>query len=347
MVALTGGKKGGNSAPTPPDPAVTIAAQQAASRQAVLESARINQINQVTPQGSTTFTGQIGTPGRTQTLTLPPAAQAALDSQQNITKGLSAFAEGFVPRAAEGLSDQFNTANLDIQAPTADNAERQRIEDALFGRLEPLIARDQDRLNTKLANQGIGLGSEAFSNAQDDFGRQRTDARLATIGQAGNEQAREFGLQQTSFNTGLSNALLNRTQPLNEISALLQGGPSIATPQLQQPAAFGVQTPDALGSFGLQFGGLQNQFNQGQANNRAVIQGLASLGSTAALASDRRVKTAIKRVGTLDSGLNVYTFRYKAGGPVQMGVMAQEVERVNPGAVHDLNGVKHVDYGAL
>jgi hypothetical protein len=59
------------------------------------------------------------------------------------------------------------------------------------------------------------------------------------------------------------------------------------------------------------------------------------------------VKTDIKRVGSTDDGLPVYTFRYKSGGPVQMGVMAQDVERVNPAAVQEFNGIKAVNYGAL
>jgi hypothetical protein len=46
--------------------------------------------------------------------------------------------------------------------------------------------------------------------------------------------------------------------------------------------------------------------------------------------------------------LPIYTFRYKAGGPVQMGVMADEVERVLPHAVFTRpDSIKLVDYGAL
>lgn len=64
--------------------------------------------------------------------------------------------------------------------------------------------------------------------------------------------------------------------------------------------------------------------------------------------SDVRAKTDIERVGSTDSGLSVYTYRYKFGGPRQMGVMAQEVERVRPDAVtmHP-SGLKMVNYGKL
>ena len=69
--------------------------------------------------------------------------------------------------------------------------------------------------------------------------------------------------------------------------------------------------------------------------------------TTAALMSDRRVKEDITQVGTLDNGLPVYTFKYKGGDTMHMGVMAQDVEKVNPDAVLEIGGIKHVNYGAL
>jgi hypothetical protein len=64
--------------------------------------------------------------------------------------------------------------------------------------------------------------------------------------------------------------------------------------------------------------------------------------------SDKRLKTDIHKVGKTDSGLNVYTYRYKSGGPIQMGVMAQEVEKKIPEAVTTRpDGMKAVYYGLL
>lgn len=85
----------------------------------------------------------------------------------------------------------------------------------------------------------------------------------------------------------------------------------------------------------------------------AATQGLLNLGGqiggAAILASDRRLKDDIKRVGTTDSGLPVYTYRYK-DDPEQryfMGVMADEVEEVFPDAVGDLGEYKGVDYSKV
>lgn len=76
----------------------------------------------------------------------------------------------------------------------------------------------------------------------------------------------------------------------------------------------------------------------------------AAAGTTAgmgAIVSDRRAKTGIRKVGKLDNGLPVYSYRYKAGGPRHIGVMAQEVAKTKPEAVTNLGGLLAVDYGKL
>jgi hypothetical protein len=91
-----------------------------------------------------------------------------------------------------------------------------------------------------------------------------------------------------------------------------------------------------------------NQYNANQAANQnlwGAIMGVGNMAASAAGAmSDRRAKQDIKQVGTLDNGLPVYLFRYKHGGPFQIGLMAQDVEKVNPSAVTEQNGIKHVFY---
>lgn len=87
----------------------------------------------------------------------------------------------------------------------------------------------------------------------------------------------------------------------------------------------------------------------------SILGGILGLGSTvlgmpgvgagvSAMFSDRRVKTGARKVGTLDNKLPVYLYRYKWGGPPMIGVMAQDVEKVNPDAVDSVWGIKTVDY---
>lgn len=74
------------------------------------------------------------------------------------------------------------------------------------------------------------------------------------------------------------------------------------------------------------------------------VLGTLGAGTAGLFGSDRRIKKEIRRVGTLDNGLPVYAFKYKAGGPTQIGVMAQDVEKVKPEAVVEVEGVKMVHY---
>ncbi len=76
---------------------------------------------------------------------------------------------------------------------------RQRVEDALMGRLNPQIERDRAAMEASLANRGIRLGSKAYSDAQGDFGRGVAENRTSAILGAGQEQNR---LQQLALNAG-------------------------------------------------------------------------------------------------------------------------------------------------
>jgi hypothetical protein len=63
-----------------------------------------------------------------------------------------------------------------------------------------------------------------------------------------------------------------------------------------------------------------------------------------ALASDRRLKEDYKVIGKVGV-LPLYSFRYKGDPTPRVGFMADEVEKVDPFAVHTMaGGFKAVDY---
>lgn len=63
------------------------------------------------------------------------------------------------------------------------------------------------------------------------------------------------------------------------------------------------------------------------------------------IASDRRLKRDIELIGTLPNGLSIYSFNYLWDDDPQIGLMADEVERVHPEAVIEGPfGLKTVDY---
>ena len=63
--------------------------------------------------------------------------------------------------------------------------------------------------------------------------------------------------------------------------------------------------------------------------------------------SDERLKTNIKRIGTHPVGVGIYEYDYIWGGGKQVGVMAQELEKVRPDAVFEVNGFKAVNYDRI
>ena len=64
--------------------------------------------------------------------------------------------------------------------------------------------------------------------------------------------------------------------------------------------------------------------------------------------SDKRMKKDIERVGETDGGIPIYTFDFKDGGPRQIGLMAQDVEKRHPEAVGTASsGMKGIDYSRL
>jgi hypothetical protein len=140
---------------------------------------------------------------------------------------------------------------------------------------------------------------------------------------------------------------MQRSQPINEITALLSGS-QVATPNFQVNRPAGIPTTDVGGLINQNFDQRQGNYNTQMAQWQSGIGGLFGLGRAAIMASDVRLKTDIQHVGETKGGLPIYTYRYKAGGPMQMGVMAQDVARVNPDAVaHIGGGYLGVDYGRI
>lgn len=204
-----------------------------------------------------------------------------------------------------------------------------------MARQMPMLNQQHDRMDNQLANQGIALGSDAYKTAQDQFGRQVNDAtsQAALQGIDVGNQARNQGMTEQGFYSQM---------PINLLNAVRTGS------QVNNPT-FG-STPAGANYSGAaqqQYGSALNATNVNNANNAGFMNGLMQLGGTAAMfMSDRRLKSNIVRVGTHPLGIGIY--EYDIFGQRQRGVMADEVERVKPQAVHEhASGFKMVDYGAL
>ena len=151
----------------------------------------------VMPQGS----APSALPSTMQAGNLPQLSQASGLPQATQAGNLPQLSQGAnMPGASQGTAGpQFGqvgtNANLqDSYTPEGGfSADRQRVEDALMGRLGTQRDRDMEGLRTQLLNQGVNIGSEAYSRAMQDFDRTNTDMRTSAILASGQEQSRLLG----------------------------------------------------------------------------------------------------------------------------------------------------------
>jgi hypothetical protein len=304
----------------------------------------------------------------------------------------------------------------------ADNfsADRARVEQALNARLDPQLAKERARYEQQLSDQGIRVGSPAYTASMADYQKQVTDARLGVVEKGGAEQkllndmaAQRAGFenaaQQQEFNQlqargqfanmaqqqgfteaqsraafynaaarehfftdpaamrkdALTEAYALRNQPINEISALLSGS-QVQQPTFRDLPQTNIPTTDVAGITNQSF---QNQLaiwqQQNQNTNQLIGGALGAIGNIGRGAfsaggffgSDERIKENIHRVGTVFAAepqpveepgkkkLPIYEYSYKGdpSGQRHVGPMAQDMEKVDPGAVRSFGGVKHIN----
>jgi hypothetical protein len=301
----------------------------------------------------------------TNNTTLVPDAQRALDSQLTLMGDRSELAEGMMGRVESDFNDPMDYSQFQAQQSVSTDPEsyRQESEDALYGkltsRLDPFWEQQQGDMESQLASQGLTPGTEAYNRAYSNMNNSRTDA----YGQAGMDSVIHGGseaqrMQNMDINSAGFNNTLRQSQiaeesgkrrnTLNEMNALLTGQ-QVSTPQMPGFVSAGkAAATDYTGAAEAQGNYNLDQFSIEQGGLNSTMGGIASLaGSAALMFSDRRLKTNIRRVGVLASGLAVYTYTY-LWGVASVGVMADEAELLFPDSVltHP-SGFRMVNYGEI
>lgn len=270
----------GKSDPPPaPDYAGAAQATAAGNLEAAKYATKANRINQVTPYGELKYqyqpeydsSGQETGGGWTQTQTLTPEAQSTLDKQLNLSNQYADVAQaGF--EKARGL---FENPQLDTSAlPDRAIDVGQTAQQALMSRLQPQLAQQEEALRTRLANQGIGLGSTAYGREQAIAGQRRNDLELQAALQG-------INLDQANRSAALQEQAYLQDRPLNLINALRTGA-QVQNPQFQQFAQQQTtQGPNLLGAAQAQYGAEMDAYNADQAATGNLMGGLFSLGGAA------------------------------------------------------------------
>jgi hypothetical protein len=150
---------------------------------------------------------------------------------------------------------------------------RQRVEDAMFARISPQMQRAREAEENRLVNQGFQRGTQGYSDAMGDIGRQENDQRLAITERGLAEQQGQYGMQQSARQSGLNEMLALRNQPINEITALMSGG-QVSMPQYQQYNAPQIGAADVSGNI---YNNAAMANNQWQTQQQAAAQKQAAL----------------------------------------------------------------------
>jgi hypothetical protein len=219
-----------------------------------------------------------------------------------------------------------------------------------FGQGATAQQMQNDAVNANLAN---AMSAQGMNNAamQQNYGQAGNIAGLYNSAAAQqynqNMQGAQFG--NMASDQALARALQLRSQPLNEITALM-GASQIQNPQFQGYTGANVSAAPVYQAAGDQAKYGMDVYGQRMAARNA---NMAALGSVAGagmgmfnFTSDMRLKSNIERVGTHANGVGVY--EYDIDGHRERGVMAQEVLQVKPEAVTMRDdGFYMVNYGAL
>lgn len=398
-------------APSAPDPKETAEAQGQMNKETAIANYGLNATNQVTPQGNLTYsqigTWSDGTPRYQATQSYSPGQQQIYDQSTALQQKLGNIANQQASSIGDLLSKPMDTSGVpkapdagaitgptygqigsgpELQTSYTDDfsADRQKVEDALMGRLNPQLDRDRSSLDAQLTAKGVRPGTEAYDNAMNNFGQQSNDARTSAILAGGQEQTRlaQLANQQATFGnnanqqmyqnesgaTAANNATSQQSfQDLltkfglqnNQHTQALQEAYAARNQPLNEISALmggsQVSNPNFVttpGSNiqGVDYTGLVNQkYQADQANYQSGMGGLFGLGSALVGAlpfSDRRTKRDIERIGTLPNGLPWYQFRYVWSDEPQQGLMSDDVRKRAPDAIvtDPVTGFDKVNY---
>lgn len=223
---------------------------------------------------------------------------------------------------------------------------------------------DTSRFNAGLANQ-TGLANAAARNQMSQF----NTGLLADADQF--NAGTDMTAQQANLNARLASGQLGLSAAgqLGQLGATrqamgLQGAAALENIGAQQQALAQARLDAARGLDVERMGIINTSLGFLDPNMGATVNSSGSSRSTSqtresmglgqiagialqgmALMSDKRAKEDIERVGDNPAGGGVYRYRMKGTGEEQIGLLAQEVEKRDPGAVvQGDDGYKRVNY---
>ena len=249
------------SAPAAPDPAATAAAASRTNRETAITQFGLNAINQRDPYGSLQFnqigTWADGTPRFEAVQSLAPEEQRALDLSRQAQEIYGQAGVQQLQAVRDRLATPLNLNNEAVEGRLMELGSR---------RLNPVLEERRNAMDTRLRQQGLMPGTQAY------------DVAMRGVGEAENDAYNQLML--TGRNQSINEILTERASPLNEAAALLSGQ-QVQAPSFVNTPQTSVAPTDYMQAVGLQQAALNNAFNARNQNYGAQLSGMYGLGSAA------------------------------------------------------------------
>jgi len=258
--------------------------------------------------------------------------------------------------AYQAAMDNYNRGITDQRlAITAQGGQEQQLQENLLKNQADFYNQAQQQQYQQLLGQGQFYNTAA---------QQMTAAQAAAAGfyntaqqQELQKQAQVFDAMNQARNQRLQELYTSQNQPINQITALLSGS-QISQPQFITPGQNRIATTDIGNLINQNFQQQLDASKQSNQNINQLLGGIFGAVAGSGVLSDKRIKKNVHKVGSVFAAtpqkvaepdrkeLPIYRYSYK-GEPdsvAHIGPMAQDVEKIDPGAVgEDARGVKYID----
>lgn len=241
------------STPSPPNPYTTADAQTKSNQQTAAYQQQLNDVNQVTPYGSLTYsqTGKSpsGAPITTANLSLSPQLQGLVNTDISNAQNMGAMGsilganvrndivngtpgapnlQTFAPLENVDALQTTNLQNINgLQNSSLQNvgglqnldlsssALDNQINQANMSTMDPLWNARQNQTQQQLYDQGLAPGSEGYTQGMNDFNNARNQAYNSMFVADQGQASADLTAQNQSYN----NNILNTNQINNAVSA--------------------------------------------------------------------------------------------------------------------------------
>lgn len=266
---------------------MTANAQTASNKETAYWNALMGNVNQNTPYGSITYTDSSNgvydpnkAPQFTSTINLTPEAQGILDKQMQSEGALAQLGVDQIGRVQQSANTPFSYAGLPAVFGDGDTAAAQtKAEQAIYSRLDPQFARDEEAMRSRLINQGIGQNSEAYNREFERFNQAKNDARQQAVLGGQQYASALLGDSLQRRQQGIQEYTTERNAPLNEYNAFMSGT-QIQNPTFQSSSAVNAQSGDIQGATQNAYNNAMQQYNAKVASQNSTMGSLFGLAGT-------------------------------------------------------------------